>query len=619
VPLGTQDQPRPRVVFGDYELDCRTGVLSHNGVTLALQPQPAKVLSVLVGRAGEVVTREELAAQVWGSDTHVDFEHGLNFAVRKIRKALEDDADKPRYLETIPRRGYRFIATVREPANPVETEPSRPLSAAARGGWRRLLLVPLAAAVVAIAIVTATHVWPHKAAAGHIIGSLAVLPLHNLSRDPDQEYFSEGITDELITDLAKMPKLKVISHTSVERYKDTKRPLPEIARELGADAVVEGTIVRSGDRVRITAQLIDAQSDQHLWAESYEQDVRDLLQVQDQLANEIAREIGVNLVPSEHHGQSQAKAKVDPAAYEAYLKGIFYLGHASCKGFETALSYFQMATDKDPSFAPAISGLADTYFGLGDWRCWHTEPFDRAEIAASKAIELEPRNARAHAVLAEVGFARDWNWVGPAEQFATAIDLDPNDAGIHSRYGMFLVAIGKEEQGLAEERKAQELDPYSVRTNDTHTWTLYLAHRFDEAIDHAKHALAVSPAYGQYYWLGQCYERKNMPDQAVENYLKAMSGMPKELPLRRAAYEKAGLAGYWEEDERLRKLRKERIDAVFQAMYYAHRGKKAKAIEQLELAYQQHCDGLQFLKVEPVYDSLRDDPKFKALLMRLGL
>jgi TolB-like protein/Tfp pilus assembly protein PilF len=472
---------------------------------------------------------------------------------------------------------------------------------------------------VAIAFVAATHVWPHKVVTGHRIGSLAVLPLQNLSRDPEQEYFSEGITDELITDLAKMPKLKVISHTSVVRYKDSKRPLPEIARELGADAVVEGTVVRSGDRVRITAQLIDAQSDQHLWAESYERDVRDLLEVQDQLANEIAKEIGVNLAASEHHGLYQAKAKVNPAAYEAYLKGIFYLGHASCKDFEDALSYFQMAMEKDPSFAPAFSSAADAYFSLGDWRCWQTEPFDRAETAASKAIELEPRNARAHAVLAEIGFARDWNWIEPADQFATAIDLDPNDAAIHSRYGMFLVAIGKEEQGLAEERKAQELDPYSARTNDTHTWTLYLAHRFDEAIDQAKHAITISPAYGEYYWLGQCYERKKMPDQAVENYLRAMAGMPKELPSRRAAYEKSSLAGYWEEDERLRRLRKERIDAVLQAMYYAHRGKKDKAIEQLELAYQQHCDGLQFLKVEPVYDSLRDDPRFKALLRRLGL
>ena len=594
-------------------------MLSHKGTTLALQPQPAKVLSILVSRAGEVVTREELAEQVWGSETHVDFEHGLNFAVRKIRQALEDDADKPRYLETIPRRGYRFIAALSEPVHQLETEPSKPVSAAARGGWHRFLLVPIAAAAVAVAFVSATHLRSRKAAAGHMIGSLAVLPLHNLSRDSEQEYFSEGITDELITDLAKMPKLKVISHTSVERYKDTKRPLPEIAKELGADAVVEGTVVRSGDRVRITAQLIDAQSDQHLWAESYERDVRDLLQVQDQLANEIAREIGVNLSASEHHGQSQAKAKVNPAAYEAYLKGIFYLGHASCQDFESALSYFQIATDKDPSFAPAFSSMADTYFSLGDWRCWHIEPFDRAEIAASKALELEPRNARAHAVLAEVGFARDWNWVGPAEQFATAIDLDPNDAGIHSRFGMFLVAIGKEEQGLAEERKALELDPYSAVTNNAHTWTLYLAHRFDEAIDYAKHALNFPPAYGQYYWLGQCYERKNLPDQAIENYLKAMAGLPKELPSRRAAYEKAGLAGYWEEDERLRRLRKERIDSVFQAMYYAHRGKKDKAIEQLELAYQQHCDGLQFLKVEPVYDNLRDDPRFKALLTRLGL
>jgi len=291
----------------------------------------------------------------------------------------------------------------------------------------------------------------------------------------------------------------------------------------------------------------------------------------------------------------------------------------NCQHFENALVYFQKAIDKDPNFAPAYSGLADAHFLLGDWRCWHVEPFDKAESLAWKAIELEPGNAHAREVLAEIGFSRDWNWTGSAEQFRTAIDLDPNDAAIHSYYGMFLVAMGKVEEGLAEERKAQVLDPFSDRTNMLHTWTLYLAHHFDEAITHAKQALTISTSYGEYYWLGQCYEMKGMPDQAIEFYLKAMSGIPEEVPLRRDAYQKGGLVGYWKEDLRIRRRQDMKVDAVRLAFFYSHVGEKEKAIEQLQLAYRRHCNGLQFLKAEPVWDGLRDDPRFKELLARLGL
>ena len=452
------------------------------------------------------------------------------------------------------------------------------------------------------------------------IRSLAVLPFQNVSGDVSQEYFADGMTDELITDLAKVTKLRVISYTSVERYKDSQRPLPEIARELGVDAVVEGTILKSGDHVRITAQLIDAQSDRHVLAESYERDVRDIVGLEDDVAKQIASAIGITLPRDAPGGVTPSKRAVDPAAYEAYLKGLsFFNDDMNCRNFDNALVYFQKAIDKDPNFAPAYSGLADTYFLLGDWACWHVEPFDKAESLAGKAIELEPGNAHAREVLAEIGFSRDWNWVRPAEQFQTAIDLDPNDAAIHSYYGMFLVAMGKEEEGLAEERKAQALDPFSDRTNMLHTWTLYLAHRFDEAIAHANHALTISASYGEYYWLGQCYEKKGMPDQAIEFYLKAGSGRPIENAQRRAAYQKGGLVEYWREDEQIRRSQNRKVDAVRQAMYYAHTGEKEKAIEQLQMAYRQHCNGLQFLKVEPVYDSLRDDPRFKDLLARLGL
>jgi TolB-like protein/DNA-binding winged helix-turn-helix (wHTH) protein len=611
-----------QVRFGPFEFDTHTFELKKSGRQVRLRPQAARVLAALTSRAGHVVTRDELRKEIWGNETFVDFENGMNLCVRQIREALHDDADVPRYIETLPRRGYRFIAPVESKAESVE--PSVPYvdvgSPLPKRNYRhRILLISLGAAALAVTLVAALHKEPWRPSSNRNVDSLAVLPLRNLSHDPEQEYFSDGMTDELITELAKIPKLRVISHASVERYRETKRPLPEIARELRVDAIVEGTVTRSGERVRVTAQLIDAHSDQHIWAESYERDFRDILALQDQVAAQIASEIGLTLTAGEHAHLATSRHEVNPAGHEAYLKGSFYFDLMTCRDFENALTYFQEAIAKDSNFAPAYSGLADTYFTLGDWRCWHVEPFDKAQAAASRAIELDPRNARAHAVLAEIGFARDWNWRGPAEQFGTAVDLDPNDARVHAYYGMFLVAMGKVEQGLAEERKAQELDPFSENTNLTYTWTLYLAHRFDAAIENAKHALSISPSYGEYYWLGQCYEKKNMPDEAIEFYLKVWSDSPKELPLRRAAYQRGGLAGYWREDERLRRRRSEKIDYILQAMYHAHRGEKEKAIKQLELAYREHCDGLQFLKVEPVYDDLRDDPRFKQLLARLGL
>lgn len=486
-------------------------------------------------------------------------------------------------------------------------------------GRRPLVVTSLAVGGLAVAIVAAVYAWPGRPSSRHKIESLAVLRLNNLSSgDSQQELFSEGMTDELITDLAKATKLRVISQTSVERYRGANTPLPEIARELGVDAVVEGTVLRSGDHVRITAQLIEGQTYRHLWAESYERDLRDVVGLQNELARQIATEIGTSVTNRESTSVAVPKHAVDPVAYEAYLKGSSYFDRSECRSFENALAYFQKAIDKDPNFAPAYSGLADAYFTLGDWRCFHEEHFDQAEIAANKAIELDPGNAHAHAVLAEIGFSRDWNWIGPAKQFCTAIDLDPNYAIAHSYFGMFLVAMGKKDEGLAEERKAQEIDPLSDRTNQFYTWTLYLAGQFDEAIAQAKHALSISTSYGEYYWLGQCYEKKGMPDQAMKFYLKAMSGVPEEVPLRRAAYEKGGLPGYWNEDEQIRRRNNQKVDAVRQAMYYCHRGEKEKAITQLQLAYEQHVDGLQFLRAEPVYDGLRAILGSRSFLLGWG-
>ena len=333
---------------------------------------------------------------------------------------------------------------------------------------------------------------------------------------------------------------------------------------------------------------------------------------------EVASEIGSKLSSP---GQMSAKPRVDPGAYEAYLKGIFAFDQMRCTSFGKAVTYLQEAVAKDPSFAPAYAGLADSYFELSDWRCSQTVSFDKAQASALKAVALDPGLASAHAVLAEIAFARDWNWANAASEFRKAIQLDPNDAAIRAAYGIYLVAMGNEEQGLSEMHKAHQIDPVSEKTNIMYTTALFFAHRFDEAIVQAQQALDLLPSsYGQYYWLGECYEKKGMPDQAIESYLQMWDRQPVELSRRRTAYQKDGLRGYWQEDERYRtRIENLPVDSFFWAMYFAHAGENSKALEQLKLAYKLHCSGMEFLRVDPHFDGLRGNPDFKALLAQLAL
>jgi TolB-like protein/DNA-binding winged helix-turn-helix (wHTH) protein len=623
--VATQSVSQTFVRFGDFELDMRNGELRRGGVLVKLPPQPSKVLMLLVSRAGEVVPRQEIAKQVWDSDTFVDFEQGLNFAIRQIRAVLDDDADHPRYLETLPKRGYRFAAPVSDPARTSPLEPSSPtITTPARRGAPPYALVFIAIAVVisGTAILGRSYFYRSltKPSGQPHIQSLAVLPLHNLSNDPQQEYFSDGMTDELITDLARISSVKVISHTSVQRYKETKMTLPEIARQLGVDAVVEGSVMRSGDHVRITAQLIDGRSDQHLWAKSYERDLKDILVLQDDVAQQIAREIGINLIEVEKIKQASDN-QVDPAAHEAYLKGSLYASRWNCEGFETAVKYFQESVSKDPTFAPAYSAMADSYFNLADWRCWPLDStFTKAEAAALKATELNPSSAEAHADLGQLAFYHEWNWSKADAEFTRALELDPNAADTYADYAAFLVSVGRQEEGLAKMRRAHELDPVSEATNMDFVYIFYLTHQYDQGLDQARKTLELYPeSYATYYWIGQCYEAKGMPKEAVAAYLHAMSGVPEEAARLRAAYQKHGLPGYWEEDSQWRKREHKPLDPVIEAMYFSHTGEKENALEQLDLAYKQHSDGLQFLKVNPVYDGIRDTSQFKQLVSKLKL
>jgi len=461
------------IAFGEYLLDLRTGELRRNGVVVKLQPQPAKVLTVLAGRAGEIVTRQELAQQVWGSETYVDFEHGLNYAIQQIRSVLDDDPKNPRFLETIPKRGYRFIAPVirpaPEPPHAAQTAPAKHLNPPDHRLRRRF---GYSAVAVVLFVVIAALVWgylrPRWLGTAHAgrIQSLAVLPLRNLSNDSSQEYFSDGMTDELITDLAKSDGLRVISHTSVERYKGTKLSLPEIARQLGGvDAVVEGTVLRAGDRIRITAQLIDGRSDQHMWADSYERDTRDILALQNDVARDIASEVAIKLRPSQQERLWTAHG-VTPAAHEAYLKGIFDGSKLTPEGLQSGIGHFDEAIKLDAEYAPAYAGKAEAYgWAAGLAIMPAADVLPRARVSANKALELDDTLSQAHHSLAWVHYALDWDFNAAEAQFKRALELNASDVTAHLWYGMFLAERGRINESLVEMKRARELDPLSLMVN----------------------------------------------------------------------------------------------------------------------------------------------------------
>jgi TolB-like protein/Flp pilus assembly protein TadD len=445
--------------------------------------------------------------------------------------------------------------------------------------------------------------------------------LQNLSGDPEQDYFSDGMTEELITDLAKLGSLQVISRTSVERYKNTKRSLPEVARELGVDAIVEGAVLRSNDRVRITAQLIDARSDRHLWADSYESDVRDVLALQDEVAQRIATQVGIK-VAADQQTRVALIRRVDPEAHEAYLKGNFYWNRSNCDGSRRGLLYYQQAVSKDPSFAAAYVGLAQAYFTLGDWDCLpYKEAFSKSKAAALKALELDPALGPAHAMLATLAYFYEWNWDNADREYSQAVQLNPNYAPAHILYAVFLVSMAKEEQGLAEMRKALRLDPTAEFTNMVSVHILYLARQYDLAIEQARNSLLLYPdSWGTYFWLGMAYERKGMYEHALNAYLRSKSlggAKPAELAALRNAYQKSGIRGYWQQLGDIESH--DESETCSMSLIYSRLGDTRQIMTYLNWAFENHCESIRTLKVDSFYDNLRNDPRFQDLIVRMRL
>jgi TolB-like protein/DNA-binding winged helix-turn-helix (wHTH) protein/Flp pilus assembly protein TadD len=633
--------PGMQLRFGVFELDLRAGELRKHGLRVRLQEQPFQVLAMLLEHPGEVVTRQELHKRLWSADTFVDFDHGLNKAISKIREALGDSAESPRFVETVARRGYRFLAEVKvadtppvhspeSATQPRPTEDARERSDVADklapktfpGSliWKVSVMVILL--VMASLVTWRLYSWKHLSPAVH---SLAVLPLESLSNDASQDYFADGMTDELISDLSQISALRVISRTSVMAYKHARKPLPQIARELNVDAVVEGTVLRSGEQVRITAQLIEASSDKHLWSQSYEGELRDTLALQNQVARAIADQIRINL-----NSQEQAALKnvrvVNPQAYESFLKGRYFWNKRTADSLKVALAYFNQAIDEDPKYAESYSGLADTYALLGDWQyaaMTAKEALPKAKSAAIKALELDSALGEAHNSLAFCLDGFDWDFDSAGKEFRRAIELNPGYATAHHWYAWHLSLLGRYDEAVVEMRKAQNLDPLSIIINADLAELLVLAHSYDESIRQSRKTIEMDPNFAlAHNQLGQAYLQKQMPDEAIAELQKAVqlsAGSPTCIANLARAYAASGKRN---EAAKLLSDLKKRSNSNYShsseiAVIYAALGDKNQAMTWLEKGYEERFNPGVLLR--PGFDPLRSDPQFQELLRRIGL
>jgi TolB-like protein/DNA-binding winged helix-turn-helix (wHTH) protein/Tfp pilus assembly protein PilF len=600
------------------------GELYRDGKKIKIQERPFKILSILLESPGELVTREELRRRIWPADTFVDFDHSLAVAVNKIREALGDSAEAPRFIETVGRRGYRFLGpSVRAQTVPLSLtndgllpQPVAAKSSVRRLSWRRAAVV-MPMALLGLIVWGSSQVYKHRAIASvPRISSLAALPLENPSGDSTQDYFSDGMTDELITDLAKLPSVRVISRTSTAQYKGTRKTIPQIARELNVDALVEGTVVRLGNRVRIRTQLIYAPADQHLWAEAYERDEKDVLALQASLAQEIARNIRLELTTKQQASLS-AFHSVDPQVHELYLKGRYFWNKRDVVGLHKALDYFQEAITKDPSYAEAYAGLADSYGLLG--------LMPEAKVAAERAIVLNSDLAEAHTSLGLIAPFVDWNWADGKRHFERALVLNPNYATAHHWYAeAYLMPMGQVDDALAELHTAQTLDPLSpVITTDLGK-DLYLARRYDDAVIQLRRAMELDPNFvSAHNWLSDTFLEKQMYAEAVAELEKTKPFKEERVYIRQTAYLHARMGKRIEARKELaRSLELSQgkdvsLGAV--ALVYAALGDREKTFLWLEKAYTAKSTFMTTLKFWPVFDPIRSDGRFTNLVTRVGL
>lgn len=607
-----------RIAFGAYEADLRSGELLKNGNRVRLQAQPFQLLAMLLERPGEVVTREEICQKLWSGDTFVDFDRSLGTAVNKIREVLNDSAAEPRYVETLPKRGYRFIA----PVNPVgespapEREPPPPQEKKVDDRTPALRRVALAVALAAL-LVSGLAAWHFLRPPP--VRSIAVLPLVSSSDDPGQQYFAYAVADELITNLAQIGSLRVISHTSTASYAGTHKTAPEIARELGVDALVEGSVVRSGNRVRMTTQLIRAASDSHLWAQTYDLDVSDILTVQGKLAREMADSISLRLTPHEKV-QLARDRPMNPEVALLYFRGSYLLARMDAR---PARDLFKQATDLDPGSAEAWAGLADALHTMGVMGDYGA--LDQAKEAAQKALKLDPLQAQALMVLGALSFGYDWNPAQSEDYFRQAIASRPNYAMAHALFATTLAHRGKTDEAIREINTAIGLDPVSVPIH-SFAWHVYFcARRYDDALRVILVANELDPTFRAVYGrLARSYDQKHEPEKAIDARVRGriVGGESPEKANRDVAGLRAALASGGPRGRCQYELDKIPLAERYStgpAGLYMCLGNKEEALNALEKGYQNREPYLIVWISAPEFDALRAEPRYQKLLRDLGL
>jgi TolB-like protein/DNA-binding winged helix-turn-helix (wHTH) protein/Tfp pilus assembly protein PilF len=637
--------------FGAFEFDPRARQLRKYGHTIRLHGQPLEILGLLLERPAEVVLREDLRAKLWPEDTFVDFEHSLNAAVNKLREALGDDANSPRFIETVPRRGYRFIAPIagalpalapdttnqdvptanQEPTDLAAERPAAevPTLAGTRTQWRRVWLATISSAFLVVFGFNIGGLRQRFLGTPDPTGirSIAVLPLENLSHDPEQEYFADGMTEALTTELAQISSLKVISRTSVMQYKGSKKSLPQIAQELGVDAVVEGAVQRSGDKVEITVQLIQAPSDRHLLAKSYERGLRDVLALQREIAHSIADEIKAKLTAPEKIRLASAHS-IDSEVYEDYLKGHYLLSTNSESNVRKGIAYFQRAIQKDPNYALAYAGLAESYITLGQPGSSELSPMEallQGKAAATRALEIDDSLGEAHLALADVIKLHDWDWQAAEKEYQRALELNPNSDTAHVSYGAYLQAMGRIEEGFVHARKAMELDPLNAHIASDLGYHFYTARQYDQAILAFQKALDLEPDFMETHMgLGWVYGEKKMYPEALAELEKAVNLSNRNESAVASLGKVLGNLGRKQEARELLKELEERskrryISPYLIALVQIGLAERDQAMASLERGYADRDLWMIFLGVDPHMDDLRSDPRFKDLLRRVGL
>ena len=608
--------------FGAFEFCVEARTLRKNGLQIKLSGQPACVLALLLEHPGEVITREEVQKRLWPEGTYVDFEHSVNAAVKRLRQALGDSADSPRFIETLARNGYRFIAPVNQTLDQPAPAPASKKTLPPMAG------LPIAAGLgIFVVIVGAMAVLHDKRQPPVVpapIRSLAVLPLANLSGDPGQEYFAEGMADVLRQDLEGIHALRVVSRTSSTYYRGSNKPLPEIARQMNVDAVVDGSVLRSGSRVRISVELIQAANDTRLWGDTYERDLKDVFALQSEVARKIADEIRVTLTPRDRARLAQ-RPTPNPDAYLAYSKGRFFWNRRTEVDLKRAIAYFQQAIEKDPNYALAYDGLADCWLPLG-WYAYMApaDTFPHAKAAVRKALALDDSLAEAHTSLAFVTLYYDRDWAGAEREFRRAIGLNPNYANAHHWYAEFLSLVGRDKEAIAESERARELDPLS---NIINTWVgsrYFFARRYDEAIEQYRNAVEMDPDFVPVHLvLGHAFEQKHMYGEAIVELEKAVS-LSGGSPVYRASLAHAyGVAGRRNEARKLfgelSDLSKRKYVSSYDlALAALGVGATDQAFALLAQAVDERSPRAAFLTVDPRFDGLRSDARFRALIVRIG-